>query len=170
MKEDLTPYRKWAAEKHREVNHYYDDYDYVLHLNAVEAAHQEFKDELDTDLDNNMISKACWAHDLEEDCRQTYNDIKKIIGIEAADIVHALTNNKGRTRAERANKEYYLNIRQTPGASFVKMCDRIANVRYSRLMGSSMYKKYREENPSFMKQVDADRFPRMKETLINLFK
>lgn len=121
-------------------------------------------------LTNEIISRAVFFHDVEEDCRMTYNDIKAIIGETAADIVHAVTNHKGKTRKERANADYYEEIRETPGASFVKMCDRIANVRFSRLMGSTMFSKYQEENQHFMKMVDADRFPKMKECLINLFK
>ena len=100
----------------------------------------------------------------------TYNDIKKLIGEFSTEIVHAVTNEKGKTREERANKTYYLNIRKVPMASFVKMCDRIANVRYSKLIGSRMYEKYKRENEHFMVGVDADQFPKMKQCLIDLFK
>ena len=81
-----------------------------------------------------------------------------------------MTDKKGKTREERAEDRYCEDIRNTPGASFVKMCDRIANVRYSKLIGSSMFDKYKKENENFMKKVDADRFPKMKQCLINLFK
>ena len=47
------------------------------------------------------------------------------------EIVYALTNDKGRTRAERAGEKYYKGIRETPYAPFVKLCDRLANVTYS---------------------------------------
>ena len=176
--------REHAIALHEKVNHTYAGYNYGLHLDAVEAAHQEFKDELDIMfeftpdvgeerieiLTHLSITKACYFHDVEEDCRMTYNDIKEFVGYDVAEIVHAVTNSKGRTRAERADSNYYMNIRKTPGASFVKMCDRIANARFSRMMGSSMYGKYKAENDNFMKKVDADRFPQMKECLINLFK
>ena len=49
----------------------------------------------------------------------------------AAEIVYALTNDKGRTRAERAGEKYFQGIRSTPYAPFVKLCDRLANVTYS---------------------------------------
>ena len=155
---------------HNSVNHFYDGWDYVIHLDAVEEVHQRFAHELDVPLDDEIISKACYGHDLEEDTRQTYNDIVKLFGVEVAEIIHALTNEKGRNREERANATYYLNIRKTPGASFVKMCDRIANVEYSKSIGSRMFKVYEKENEKFMKSVDADRFPEMKKHLINLFK
>lgn len=176
--------REHAIALHEKVNHTYAGYNYGLHLDAVEAAHQEFKDELDImfeftpeihdvrELTHINISQACYFHDVLEDCRETYNSLRESYNVypAALEIVYALTNEKGRTRAERASATYYLNIRKTPGASFVKMCDRIANVRFSRMMGSSMYGKYKKENDEFMKKVDADRFPRMKECLINLFK
>ena len=40
-------YRDKAKQLHENVNHTYDGYNYVLHLDSVEAVHQEFKDELD---------------------------------------------------------------------------------------------------------------------------
>lgn len=117
-----------------------------------------------------IITSSVYFHDVIEDCRMTYNDVKNLIGETAADIVYAVTNHKGKTRKDRANELYYQEIRETPGASFVKMCDRIANVRFSRLMGSSMYEKYKQENEHFMESVNADDYPKMKECLINLFK
>jgi hypothetical protein len=83
--------------------------------------------------------------------------------------VYALTNEKGWNRADRANDKYYQDMKTITGATFVKMCDRIANVRFSRLMGSSMFEKYKAENEHFMESVNADDFPKMKQHLINLF-
>ena len=37
-------------------------------------------------------------------------------------------------------------------------------------MGSSMFDRYKKENENFMKKIDADRFPKMKQCLIDLFK
>lgn len=49
----------------------------------------------------------------------------------ATEIVYALTNDKGRTRAERAGEKYYAGIRSTPYAPLIKLCDRYANMSYS---------------------------------------
>ena len=179
-------YRDKAKQLHENVNHTYDGYNYVLHLDAVEAVHQEFKDELDFNIEftsnvseagkytiiDKKITAACYLHDTIEDTRVTLNDLLKLtlIDEDICNIVYALTNEKGRDREERANDKYYNDIRNTPGASFVKMCDRIANVRYSKLKGSSMFDRYKKENENFMKKVDADRFPKMKQCLIDLFK
>lgn len=162
--------KQWCIDQHERVNHFYGEYPYKLHLDAVATVHKQFQDEAPEDILYDVIDKACYGHDLEEDTRLTFNNIVSELGLEAAEIVHALTNSKGRTRAERADRNYYLNIRQTPGAAFVKMCDRIANVRFSRLTGSSMFEKYRDENKHFITAVSASDFPRMRAELKNMFK
>lgn len=167
---DIENKKEWCADQHRKVNHLYGNYDYQLHLDAVETVHKQFQDEAPKDIPDSVLYKACYGHDLIEDTRLTYNDIKDVLGMDAAEIIYALTNSKGRTRAERANKNYYHNIRLTPGAQFVKICDRIANVRFSKFSGSRMFYKYREENLGFMNSIEANKFPRMKQELENLFK
>ena len=99
---------------------------------------------------------AALCHDLIEDCRVTYNDLVTLIGKEAAEIVFACTNNRGRTREERANAEYYTVINKTPGAEYVKVCDRLANASSSRDAGHDMLKKYKKEQPHFRESVQRD--------------
>lgn len=79
-------------------------------------------------------------HDSIEDARLTYNDVKselKLCGLSenqvfiGSEITYALTNEKGRTRAERTNEKYYECIRSTKYAPMVKYADRIANLRFS---------------------------------------
>lgn len=91
----------------------------------------------------------------------TYNDVlkeaKKFFNDEdaktATEIVYALTNEKGRTRAERANDKYYEGIRETPFATFIKFCDRFANYSYSVENKTSMAKKYKYEMPHFIETL-----------------
>lgn len=93
------------------------------------------------------------GHDLIEDTRVSYNDVKDHLGQEAADIIYAVSNEKGKTRKERANTTYYKGIRETPGATFVKLCDRIANVQYSKMTGSRMFEMYKKENSNFIQEL-----------------
>ena len=82
------------------------------------------------------------------------------------------TNEKGKNRKERANDKYYEGIRNTPGAVFVKLCDRIANVQYSKMTGSRMFDKYREENDNFVIKLgfyDNHRYVEMFNYLNQLF-
>jgi hypothetical protein len=96
---------------------------------------------------------AIWGHDLIEDTRVSYNDVKDHLGQEAADIIYAVSNEKGKNRKERANAKYYEGIWNTPGAVFVKLCDRIANVQYSKMTKSRMFEMYKKENDHFMHAI-----------------
>ena len=72
----------------------------------------------------------------------------------ATEIVYALTNDKGRSRAERAGEKYYQGIRETPYAPFVKLCDRLANITYSCAGEGAhslhMKEVYKHEMPHFL--------------------
>jgi (p)ppGpp synthase/HD superfamily hydrolase len=158
----------WILEQHRSTNHMYDDYlPYEYHLRMVNRVGEKFKNLLDQDKDyftgddyrgpkqgQITLRKACmiatWGHDLAEDTRVSYNDINNHLGQAVADIIYAVTNEKGKTRKERANDKYYEGIRNTPGAVFVKLCDRIANVQYSKVTGSRMFEMYKNENDDFL--------------------
>ena len=103
-----------------------------------------------------------YYHDSIEDARQTYNDVLKSArrwmsdeqALVATEIVYALTNDKGRTREERAGERYYKGIRETPFAPFVKLCDRLANVIQSCQSDDShnlrMKEIYSKEMPHFL--------------------
>lgn len=183
---------EWCIDQHRSTNHFYDTYlPYEFHLRMVNQVAQDFKHLLDDTKDyftgENYISvyvghtnlrtaclTATWGHDLIEDTRVSYNDVKEHLGQEAADIIYAVTNEKGKSRKERANDKYYEGIRNTKGAVFVKLCDRIANVQYSKMTKSRMFEMYKKENDNFIKSMgwdDSNTHPyyEMFSYLINLF-
>lgn len=146
----------WCIEQHSKTNHFYDTYlPYEFHLRLVAQTAYQFwppknsgeKNLLDI---TNDVFIACWGHDLIEDARCSFNDVKKHLTSLAADIIYAVTNEKGHDRAEKANEKYYEGIRNTPGAVFVKLCDRIANVQYGKMTKNSMFFKYQKENPHFI--------------------
>lgn len=161
----------WCIKQHSETNHFYDKYlPYSFHLRMVNQVYKDFKHLLPKnlitheveehynyyvteDITNFVIGLATYGHDLIEDTRTSYNEVRERLGVEVADIVYALTNEKGKSRGERANDKYYEGIRNTKGAVFVKLCDRIANVQYSKMTKSSMFKKYKEENPNFISKL-----------------
>jgi (p)ppGpp synthase/HD superfamily hydrolase len=163
--------KDWCIKKHADTNHMYDTYlPYSFHLRMVAHTAEKYKHLLDNLLDyytgkqefardDNSITlriacmRAVWGHDLIEDCRVSYNDVKHELGQEAADIIYAVSNEKGKTRKERANAAYYEGIRKTPGAVFVKLCDRIANVQYSKMTGSRMFEMYQKENSNFIQEL-----------------
>lgn len=105
----------------------------------------------ETEADILILYASAFLHDTIEDARMTYNDVVKFLkefkgggfvlpeGVrqhledQVPEIVYALTNEKGRNRGERANDLYYQGIRQTKFASFIKMCDRLANIQYTMM-------------------------------------
>ena len=145
----------WVLEQHSSTNHMYDKYiPYEFHLRMVVNVYERFKHLLSNHhgIINNQanVYLACWAHDTIEDTRVSYNDVKENLNESVADIVYAVTNEKGKNRKERANDKYYEGIRNTPGAVFVKLCDRIANLQYSKMTGSRMFEMYKKENNNFL--------------------
>ena len=193
---DLMTHVDWCIAQHDNTNHMYDKYlPYSFHLRMVDRTAQQFEHLLDDSkdmqtgasravLDGSRIGfvslrmacrTASWAHDTIEDTRASYNDVVNHLGKDAADIVYAVTNEKGKNRAERANDKYYAGIVATPGAVFVKLCDRIANVQYGKMTGSGMYDKYKKENDNFIIKLGYDdtnthEYFEMFVYLVNLFK
>ena len=151
-KEDFQSYQEKYARQieviqqsahtlHQSVNQTYgDNLPYGYHLDMVVEGVAEYG-HLVCDCENDVLPLffGAYYHDSIEDARLTYNDVMNVArgfmteeqALMATEIVYALTNDKGRTRAERAGEKYYQGIRETPYAPFVKLCDRLANVTYS---------------------------------------
>lgn len=144
---------KWIFEQHRRVNQKYGDgLPYSVHLNDVNKYVKKYIYLIPEEYHRDVIL-AAWGHDLIEDTGLTYNDVLKVLGKNVADIIYALTNEKGKNRAERANDKYYKDIKSNKLALFVKLCDRLANMTYSKKEGHGMYKKYMQENPNFKEKL-----------------
>jgi (p)ppGpp synthase/HD superfamily hydrolase len=140
---------QWIFKQHEDTNHMYDTYlPYSFHLRMVTNAAKDYIHLLPKNLQHSALL-AAWGHDLIEDTRVSYNDVKNELGYDAAEIVYAVSNEKGKTRKERANDKYYKGICDTPGAAFVKLCDRIANVQYSKMTKSRQFGMYKDENENF---------------------
>lgn len=147
---ELKAIEAFAIKAHHDTNHFYDEYiPYEFHLRMVVKAAKDFIYLIPVDKIYTVIAGA-WLHDTIEDARQNYNSIKKISNQEVAEIVRAVTNyGRGRDRDERMPHFVYEDIKKTPFATFVKLCDRIANVQYSKMTGSSMFEKYKKEHNHF---------------------
>ena len=161
--------RQAAHDLHASVNQTYDgDKPYGFHLDMVAASVYEYG-HLVCEEQNDLLPLlfGAYFHDSIEDARLTYNDVTKVAlqwmdaqqAKAAAEIVYALTNDKGRTRAERAGERYYQGIRETPYAPFVKLADRRANITYSCKgqgeANSHMREVYKQELPHFIEAIDA---------------
>ena len=165
----LEAIKERAHRLHESVNQHYDDAPYSVHLDMVAQGVFDYGHEVcQTEADILPLFFGAWFHDSIEDARQTYNDTRKTahsLGLDesqalmATEIVYALTNDKGRTRAERAGEHYYKGIRETPYAPFVKLCDRLANMSHSFARGNeanmAMRRVYAKELPHFLAAIDA---------------
>lgn len=176
LKPQIEQIKESAHELHRSVCQTYDQHlPYGFHLDmVVEQIYKYGYCVCAREEDVLPLFFGGYYHDSIEDARLTYNDVvrvaKQYMNPEqahmAAEIVYALTNDKGRNRAERAGEKYYLGIRQTPYAPFVKLADRLANTSYSfghsNPANAHMKEVYRGELPHFLQalsvQTDDIRF------------
>ncbi len=146
--------KQYAISCHEKTNHTYDGQPYSVHLQmTVDAAERHI--DLIPEQDQPTVISAQWGHDTIEDTRITWNDLKKELNEDIANIVYALTNEKGKNRPERANAKYYRGIRRTKYAVFCKLADRIGNAKYSAdkrqtCKGEGMFEKYQKEHPKFI--------------------
>lgn len=150
----------YAERCHNGTNQKYDGHPYTIHLKMTYDIGCKYAYLLD-EKDVEPALCACWTHDLIEDTRQSYNDVKKTLGYDVAEIVFAVTNEKGRTRAERANEKYYNEIHKSTTATFVKLCDRLANTTYSKMHSQHMIEVYRNEFEHFKQLLYNEKFDAM---------
>lgn len=168
-------FKEWAINTHSATNHFYDgDADditalpYSYHLKLVVDVLYKFKPFLLSILhlvgvSFEVLEAACWGHDLIEDARASYNDIVKAAmfygftkeeAIQIAEIIRAVTNySRGRDRDERMPDWLYKEIRETPGATIVKLCDRGGNLKHGVIKGSNQKGMYKSENPHFKEML-----------------
>ncbi len=135
------------AKFYAEIAHggqvYNEEVPYTVHLQNVVATLERFGlghcDE---------IMCAGWLHDSLEDTKTSYTDIRKRFGEQVAEMVYAVTDERGRNRHERHLKTYP-KIRGNQGATALKLADRIANVEYGLASGGKT-KMYEEEFQGFV--------------------
>ncbi|MCR5821110.1 MAG: hypothetical protein K6F94_09245 [Bacteroidaceae bacterium] len=137
----ISEIRQNAHALHDSVNQKYDTiHPYGLHLDMVVSSLYKYGSEVCVSEEDVLpLFFGAYYHDSIEDARLTYNDVFHLAqnimtspqAFMATEIVYALTNDKGRTRDERAGERYYKGIRETPYAPFVKLADRLANITYS---------------------------------------
>lgn len=156
-----------AHRLHASVNQTYDGaLPYGFHLDMVADVAREYGHLVCADeRDVLPLMFGAYYHDSIEDARLTYNDVMAVArqymdeeqARMATEIAYALTNDKGRNRAERAGENYYQGIRQTPYAPFVKLADRWANMRYSfghaNKSNAHMKEVYGRELPHFLESI-----------------
>ena len=110
--ETIDAIKQSAHQLHEHVNQTYDKtHPYGFHLDMVVDSVYQYGHEVCADEHDVLpLFFGAYYHDSIEDARLTYNDVKGAArgymdesqALMAAEIAYALTNDKGRTRAERA--------------------------------------------------------------------
>lgn len=111
---------------------------YTHHLSDVEKVLRRFG------IHDVVFLTAAWLHDTLEDTNTKLKEIVELFGPEVAALVLGVTNMPGPTRAARSGPTYQ-RIRSTPGATCLKLADRIANVEN----GGDLVGMYASEYPAF---------------------
>ena len=169
--EVIAQIRESAHTCHAHVNQMYDkQHPYGFHLDMVAEGVKRYGHTVcNNEEDVIPLFFGAFYHDSIEDARLTYNDVKRTAAqwmtehqaLLATEMVYALTNEKGRTRAERANDKYYQGIRDTAYAPFLKLADRRANITYSCFhsneANSNMKAVYQSEWPHFINSISSDK-------------
>lgn len=144
----MAPYqaKEFFTHQHDVVcnQKYNDTLPYSFHLEMVDLQYQKFKHIIPAGK-MSSVHIGIWGHDSIEDARLTFNNIVKLFGSEPAEIIMACTERWGHTREERHSAEYWVYMSHNKAAIFVKLCDIIANVKFSLLTNSGMYNSYRNE-------------------------
>ena len=155
----MSTFKEYIFDRHDNYcnQKYGDNLPYSFHLNCVVSQGNKFEYLLGDKEWDEIVYPALLSHDtLEGDARMTYNDLLFQLKrcsytnpVLIAEIVYCVSDNKGRTRAERKNEKYYKELSENKLAVFVKLADISANTLFSKLTGSSMYAKYKSEFTHF---------------------
>lgn len=159
---------------------YGDNLPYSFHLKCVEAQGNKFIHLIEKEdvincnnrhshitTTHTIVRLALKGHDILEDGRWSYNDVKgwateelgnAVAGEMVADIVYCVTDEKGKNRKERKSDKYYEELKENKLAVFVKLADLSANTLYSKLTNSSMYEKYKTEFPNFKQKLYTEEY------------
>lgn len=135
----------FAVTKHGDQK--YGSLPYSHHLAAVQAVLGRFY-YFTMNPDHLPLLEAAWLHDVVEDTGTKVKEIAEMFGERVADLVSAVTNEPGANRKIRAALTYP-KIRACPGATTLKLADRIANVE----AGGNFAAMYAKEHEDFRRAL-----------------
>lgn len=168
FEKSFEDFKDLCDERHNiYVNQFYDKgLTYSFHTDVVLLQGLKFLHLITNEIDKFVVKCGLKGHDLIEDGRMTFNDIKTIIidilikndvasylsldeinkiGVDVAEIVFQCTDYRGRNRHERKPIEYYNELVQNKLAVFVKISDIIGNSKYGFLTNSNKANMYKTE-------------------------
>lgn len=150
----ITEARELAFKLHNNQPYDTDKY-HPFHLRMVEEIIVEYA-HIDEDITKDIepIRIAGLFHDVIEDTYWNYADVRDKFGELIADLVYAVTDEKGKNRPERHNEKFWNELRSDKRAIYIKLCDRIANFRYSISVEDKKFMKlYHKEVAILVKEL-----------------
>lgn len=163
---------KTVFDLHSKENKNYGILPYSVHLTVTVnniIKYSEYLNEELTDEELFVLIIAGFYHDTLEDLSVTYNELHDIflnklnIKISLIDdiltLVKSLSTQKTGTRKERHSDSYYKQIRETKFASFIKMCDRVANLQLIYPYSINKLAMYQKESISFLSSLNLNEIP-----------
>ena len=165
--------KKFVAEKHLKPSdeQRYGGKPYTFHTGMVADNAVRFLYYIEEENKENVVV-AAHGHDLLEDTDTTQKDLVRIFNKTVADIIFRVTDERGFDKKEMLFKTLP-KIWQSHLATYVKLCDRMANGRNSKDGDSGkskkMYIKYRETYSVFRYALKTDNFGDMWDELDEIF-
>jgi len=132
---------EFVQERHNPKQKY-GKYPYFFHLYQVNSVAKEFN------LNDRVILLSTWLHDALEDTATNPSDLSQAFGEDVARTVYYVTDHKGWNRAER-HERLYREMVSHPRAVAVKLCDRLANVRFGNTAKDGCSPNYKREYADF---------------------
>ena len=139
--EELRLFSEFCRDAHDAANCTYDGKNYYTHVSMVEEGIDTYETVFLNYNDYHFARKGASGHDLIEDAKLTFNDIKKESSRRVAQVILAVTDVHEENRLLRHLSTMNKTVKDYI-AIIVKMADMRANGLYSKTHGSSMYKKY----------------------------
>lgn len=120
----------------------YGEHSYSVHLADVASIAREFNAPPE-------VCDAAWLHDVLEDTHVTFEQLTAKFGLGISEMVFAVTNKPGDSRAVRHALTYPALREAGTLAVLLKLCDRLANARASARRSPRKLLMYKEEFQSF---------------------
>jgi len=153
--------KKYAFDCHQSINQLYDEKPYSFHLEMVVEIANNFIFYI-PEKDRDVVISGCYIHDCIEDTGVDWYDVMIHTNVKIANLSCALATKLTGNRKERFSNEYYKGIREEKYATFVKLCDRIANVEYSvKSDNQNLFKMYKKEYNHFKEMLYTDEYEDM---------
>jgi len=103
---------------------------------------------------SSVLQAAGWLHDVLEDTDATYEELQNLFGSNIANLVEAVSDEKGKNRKERKAKTLPKTRKYGTHAIFIKLCDRLANIENaSNTKNNDLFEMYKKEHEEFKKYL-----------------